>query len=241
VVFAQTGPARASDAARAFRIHLADQSIFTAASANLDGPNLKLTLPGKNGQTVQVPISSVLAIEQLNGPVSWLSSRTPTENVQTPYFGGESVWPARFDASVDGSPLSFEGRIFEHGIGVHAYSRLSFAIDSQWKIFQTQYAIDSHRDEPRKFADVTVRILLDGKVVHEEKNFREGILAPVFTVELNNAKTLTLECDYGDAGDTQAHLDWLEPALLRDVAVATPAPVTQPGAMSVTSQPTSAP
>jgi hypothetical protein len=41
-------------------------------------------------------------------------------------------------------------------------------------------------------------------------------LSPVITVDLKDAKLLTLECDYGDAGDTQARLNWLQPALLRE-------------------------
>jgi hypothetical protein len=228
IVFAATGSGGKSDAARAFRVRLADSSILTVAEAKSDGAKLSLTLQGKNASTVEVPMTSVLGIEQLNGPVGWLSSMTPTENVQTPYLGGDPIWPARFDRSVDGSPLSFDGHIYDHGIGVHAYSRLTFAIDRQWKVFRTLYAIDSQRDQPRKFADVTVRIKLDDKVMQEEKHFREGVLSPVILLDLSDAKTLTLECDYGDAGDTQAHLDWLQCAFLHEKPEASTEPATEP-------------
>ena len=33
-----------------------------------------------------VPLTSVVSIEQVNGPVIWLSSLPPSENVQTPYL-----------------------------------------------------------------------------------------------------------------------------------------------------------
>jgi hypothetical protein len=46
----------------------------------------------------------------------------------------------------------------------------------------------------------------------------------VVALELNGAKQLTLEADYGDAGDVQAHLDWIEPALLRQLSPAAPQP-----------------
>jgi hypothetical protein len=228
IVFAATGGHGVADSARAFRIRLTDSSILTVADAKSDGTKLTVTLQGKNAPTVEVPMSIVLGIEQLNGPVGWLSSMTPIENVQIPYLGGEAAWPARFDRSVDGSPLSFDGHIYEHGIGVHAYSRLSYGIDPQWKVFRTQYAIDSRRDQPRKYADVTVRIKLDGKVVHEERNFREGVISPVILLDLNGAKTLTLECDYGDAGDTQAHLDWLDAAFLHERPASATEPTTGP-------------
>lgn len=227
IAFAPT--AATADVSRAFRIRLADGTVFTVADANFDGDQLKVTLKGKNPVTLNLPMSTVLGIEQTNGPVCWLSSQSPAENVQTPYLSGAQAWPAKFDSAVDGSPLSFNGRGYDRGIGVHAYSRLTFAIDPQWTAFRTQYAIDSHRDEPRKYADVTVRIKLDDKVVHEEKHVHEGVISNVISFELKGAKTLTLECDYGDAGDTQAHLDWLQPALLRALPPATTNPAaTQP-------------
>jgi hypothetical protein len=215
VVFAAAGPRGAAPADRAFRLRLTDGSVVTVANATIAGDRLSLTLPGKNAPMPQLPLDDLLSIEQLNGPVSWLSSRVPRENVQIPYIGGAPQWPAKFDRAVDGSPLRFDGMGFDHGIGVHAYSRLSFAIDPQWTAFRTQYAIASPPERPSKFADVTVRIKLDGKIVHQMEHFREGILSPVITVDLKDGKTLTLECDYGDAGDTEARLNWLEPALLR--------------------------
>jgi hypothetical protein len=234
IVFAATGPA-AVDSSRAFRIHLTDATVITVADASLDGSKLKLALRGKNAPVLEIPFASVTGVEQLNGPVGWLSSLTPIENVQTPYLVGGTSWPARFDLSVDGSPLSFDDIVYNHGIGVHAYSRLVFAIDPQWKFFRTQYAIHSRRDDPRRYADVTVRIKLDDKVAREELHVRAGVLSPVVELDLNGAKTLTLECDFGPAGDTQAHLDWLESALLHEhptpptpaTATAT-APATQP-------------
>jgi NPCBM/NEW2 domain len=228
IAFAWAGLA-AVDSSRAFRIHLADGTLLTAPDVASKGDQLSITLPGKNAAVVSIPLVDVLGIEQTNGPVGWLSSRTPTENIQTPYLGGGSHWPAKFDSAVDGSPLSFDGKIYNHGIGVHAYSKLTFAIDPQWTTFRTQYAVESHRDDPARYADVWVRIKLDGKIVREELHFREGVLSPVVTVDLKGATTLTLECDYGDAGDTQAHLNWLEPALLREVpAATTTAPATAP-------------
>jgi hypothetical protein len=121
------------------------------------------------------------------------------------------------DTAVDGSPLRFGSQVFDHGIGVHAYSRLTYAIDPGWKGFRTQYSIDSSEDFPRPLADVTVRIKLDAKTVHEQEHVRAGLLSPVIWIDLSGAKTLELEADYGNAGDTQDHLNWIEPALVRSI------------------------
>lgn len=225
IAFSSTG-AVAADASRAFRIHLSDGTVITAPDASTQGEKLNITLAGKNAGMVSLPLANVLGIEQTNGPVGWLSSRTPTENIQTPYLGGGSHWPAKFDQAVDGSPLSFDGKIYNHGIGVHAYSRLTFAIDPQWSSFRTQFAIESNRDSPARYADVTVRLKLDGTEAHKQLHVREGELSPVITLDLRGHSTLTLECDYGDAGDTQAHLNWLEPALLRQPPAAATMPAT---------------
>ena len=214
VAFASTGTPPA-DAGHAFRVRLVDGSAVTVVGVAVTGDGVSLTLAAPAGRVVPLPLVDVLSIEQLDGPVGWLSSRTPAESVQVPYLGGATPWPARFDAAVDGGPLAFNGQAFDHGIGVHAYSRLTFAIDPGWAAFRTRFAVDSRRDAPRLLADVTVRVKVDGRVALERRDVRAGVLSPVAVVDLTGAKTLTLECDYGPNGDTQAHLNWLEPALLR--------------------------
>ena len=223
LAFADIAPPARPDAPqletpRFFRIHLLDSTIISAADITLGAGRLKMVMIGKNALTIDLPLKNVSLIEQVDGPIQWLSAQSPLEQKQTPYFGNALPWPARFDRAVDGCALSFDGRMFQHGIGVHAYSSLTFAIAPQWSAFRTQYAIESRRDFPSRIADVTVRILLDGKLVHEQKDLREGVISPVVSFGVTGAKTLTLECDFGAVtGDAQAHLNWLEPAFLRNV------------------------
>jgi hypothetical protein len=204
-----------------YRVHLNDTSILTATSVTMDGDELTLVPTNKNAKntakSVKLPLDEVSQIEQINGPVNWLTAKLLTDNVQAAYLGGEDRWPARFDLSVDGSPLSFDGQLYEHGIGVHAYSRLTFSIDPQWAAFRTQYAIDSPLGWRRPYGDVTVRIKLDGKTVHEETHVNQCKLLPAVVVDCRGNKLLTLECDYGDAGDLQGSLNWLQPAFLRSL------------------------
>ena len=65
---------------------------------------------------------------------------------------------------------------FSHGVGVHSYSRVTWDLDGSHEAFRTRYAIDTRDANTR--ADVTVRILLDGKVVFEQAHVRAGILSP---------------------------------------------------------------
>jgi hypothetical protein len=217
VEFASVGNATTSPVASrekpAFRIHLSDDSILTAADVHGDDWTFHLTFAASPAR--DVPVSSIECIEQINGPVVWLSALAPSENVQTPYL--EAAYPARFDRNVLGGPIQFGDRVYSHGIGVHAYSRLSWTIDPGEDHFRTQYAVDG--DAP--YADLTVRIKLDGEVVHERKDFRAGELSPVVELDLKGKHTLTLEAIDDQNAGVQARLNWIEPAFLRTAGATT--------------------
>jgi len=202
---------------RAFRVWLNDDSLITASSVEADEQTMRLSLA--DGSKREVPLGSAAGVEQLNGPVSWLSSRTPRSVAQIPYFGGVT-WPTRMDSTVGGRPIQFGERVYACGIGVHAYSRIEFDLDGRYEGFRTQYAIA--QEEKRQYADVTVRIKVDGKLVHERQSLKADVLSPVVVVDLpGGAKVLTLEVDYGQANDTQDRFNWIEPALLRRKPAAT--------------------
>jgi hypothetical protein len=220
VTFAAT-PSAGSDA-RAFRVRLDDGSSLVGPEVKLEGDTLHLTL-GKNEER-KLAIGHVAAIEQVNGPVSWLSSRTPTETVYFPFFGTSPEPPARMDRSWTAREIAFKDHVFAHGIGVHAYSRISWPLDGKFEAFRTRFAVDG--DSPE--ADLTVRVKLDDKIVFEQEHVRAGVLSPVVLQDLASAKKLTLEVD-GGTGYVEDRLNWIEPALLKKkpAEVPTPAPATQ--------------
>lgn len=217
VTFAST-PSTSSDA-RAFRVRLDDGSSLVGPDVKLEADNLVLTL-GKNAQR-KLAIGHVTTIEQVNGPVSWLSSRTPSEAEYYPFFGTSQEPPLRIDRSWTGAPITYKEITYAHGIGVHAYSRLTWTLDGKYEAFRTRFAVDG--DSPQ--ADVTVRVKLDGKTVFEQPHVRAGTLSPVVLQDLNGAKKLTLEVD-GGTGYVEDRLDWIEPALLKKKPAA--APTTAP-------------
>ena len=76
---------------------------------------------------------------------------------------------------------------------------------------------------------------LDDKPVYEKQHVRGGTLSPVVVIDLGAAKKLTLEVE-GGPGYVQDRLNWIEPALLREVPKPE-APATQPQPQSAASQP----
>lgn len=218
VTFASTGISAGvstQKSAPSYRIRLDDGSSIVGTSLALAGAKLTISI---GGVVREIGLDNVSGIEQVNGPVSWLTSIRPREDVQTPFVGiaavdGGSMWRTRIDTDVAGQPFVVGGRSFQRGIGVHSYSRLVFPLDGSYKAFRTRYGMNDSLVR----ADVTVRILVGGKTVHEAKNVKAGVLSPVVVVDLPaDAKELALEVDYGEGIDVEDRLNWLEPALLRE-------------------------
>jgi hypothetical protein len=219
IQFASTAaPGAAAAGSRSFRIRLADGSSLPARALTLD--NGKLSADLGDGKPRPMDLARVAAVEQINGPAAWLSGRPPAESVYVPFFGNGQEYPARMDATVEGSKdLRFGGKTFRRAVGVHAYSKLTWPLDGTYAAFRTQYAVDERLTQ----ADMTVRIRVGDKVVHEKQNVRGGTLSPVITVDLAGAKSMTLEVDYGSGTDVQDRLVWLEPALLKKKPALAPA------------------
>jgi hypothetical protein len=194
-------------ATKGFRVTLADGSQFSASGVTVAGNSAAMT--GADGKERTIDLASIYSIEQLSGPVVWLSMVEPSSSTQTPYL--DAPFPSRIDRTVSGGAIRFKDRTFVRGIGMHSKARMTWKLSPEFIRFRTQYAIDGDRP----MADVTVRILVDDKVVHEMMHVRSGALAAPVIVDLNNAGTLALEVDYGDGLDVQDHLNWIEPALIR--------------------------
>jgi hypothetical protein len=215
VLFSTGSQGKNPGGGKMFRVSFAGGDSISASDLSLAGDQLKLTFPDKT--ETSVPISSVDKIEQINGPLCWLTSLDPVDNIYKPMF--EEKFPARFDFTVDGEQsIASKYPGFHHGIGCHSYSKISYALDGGYPFFRTRFAMDT--DSP--LAEVTVRVLLDEKVVWEEKGVKAGGIYPMTVVPLGNAKKLGLEVDYGENYATQGRFVWLDPALVRQQ------PSTQP-------------
>lgn len=191
----------------AYMLRLASGSVLSCESLTLDDDKLNITVAG--GAKASLPTSVVASIEHTAGPVVWLSTRTPSEVVYTPYFTGD--FTPKMDKTVTGEPIRLGNQVIQRGIGMHSKTRMTFALQPEDRSFRTRYAIDPALG----YANVDVRVFVDGKSVHENKGFKAGDLSPVVEVDLKNAKSLTLEVDYGQGYDIQDRLTWIEPAILR--------------------------
>ncbi len=235
----------AATAASAMRVRLGDGSSLTADDVLLKEENLIISSKGAENRSV--PMSAVAGIEQLNGPVAWLSARTPTSAEQINFaIEHPESFPTRMNCNVEGRPIRFGRLTYARGIGVHAKSIVTFNIDPAYPIFRTQFAVDP--DQPRTDkADVTVRIKVDEKIAHEVKHFRGGRLAEPVFVDVAGGKRLTLEVDFGANAETQDRFNWIEPAFIKHKpaapasAPAVAEPATTRPTVVIPTEPTSEP
>jgi hypothetical protein len=201
---------------RGFRLTLAGDLRVTARSVSVTGDQAILTFDAAAAPRT-LPLRSVLSIEQINGPVLWLTALPPAELVHQPYFASTTTPPA-VDRSVAGDPIrapamasTSEDRPARTGIGVASYSRLTWQLPKGYSTFRTLVAIDGKL----AYANVVLRVKLDEKVVREITDFTAAVSPQLLTVPLNGAETLTLEVDYGQTLDVQDRVNWIEPALLK--------------------------
>ena len=210
VTFAATVQAGGAKPKPSFRVRLDEGSVLAATAVKVAGDRVEATV---GGAAKSLPLGRVAAIEQVNGPVAFLSSLQPSANVYTPYLGSDQRFLARMNSDFEGNPVRFRDRTIARAIATHAYSKLTWPLDGTYSAFRTRYAMDP-KAEQGGGGDVTVRVLLDDKVVHERRNVRPGQLPGQVVVDLGGAKSITLEVDYGRMIDSNDRLNWLEPALL---------------------------
>jgi hypothetical protein len=203
-----------SEPKRAWRLGFSDGSRLTAATIGMRDGKFSFSLPGDAPDVRRsTDLAYLSALEQVNGPVSWLSDRAPAASEQAS-MSSDSHYPAQMNSNVFGKPMRVGSQIFDIGIGVHANSIMRFPLDGTYRFFRTRYAIDTSGDVSK--ALVNVRILIDGRVAHEQLNFGPYILSPVTTIDLKGAKELTLEVTAAGITDSQDRFNWIESGLVRD-------------------------
>jgi len=114
--------------------------------------------------------------------------------------------------TVEDRRLCVGGLVFRLGLGTHAVSHLTYRLDGKYRSFETFYGAD---DEAAQWHRLQFRILVDGKVC-ADSGIVAGYHQPGYaSVDVTNARNLTLEVLDGGDGITADHADWIYPALMR--------------------------
>ena len=166
----------------------------------------------------KLPRAAVSALRFGHGGATWLSTLPPTDVRQVPWLGGadDFLFGWRRDRTVTGRPLTVGGRRFGRGIGCHARSELTFGLDGAARWFTAEVGIaDEVLTLPERGA-VEFRVLLDGREAWKSAVVRGGDPAQALpSIELGDAKRLTLIVDFGSGEDVADRAVWGNALLLR--------------------------
>ena len=156
------------------------------------------------GCVLDVPVSRLHRLEVSSDKLVWLADLTP-EVEQTPAF--DRTWPWHNNRSAVGPGFVLAGRRFERGVGLVPHARLTYQLDGRFDVFEAFIGID---DRGGPAAHAIFRVHVDGAKVFESEPMVLDQAPQQLRVALNQAKTLTIEVDFGknyDLGDFCAFAD----------------------------------
>jgi hypothetical protein len=164
---------------------------------------------------VKVSLEKVIALDLAHGRAVYLSDLEPKEYESTPLLGEQGPrWPLGRDATADGFDLRLKGSPHDKGLGMHARSRVTYDMGSAYGRFEAVVGLDDLRG---RRGGVRIAVLVDGKPIKLERDGELTMARGPLTlnVPIKNAKTLTLEVDFGARGGVEGVVDWIDARVVR--------------------------
>ncbi len=180
---------------------------LTAGDLSWAGKVIEARLQG--GQSIVLEAERIVRLDVIGGRWQWLSQHQPISFEHTPMLSLD--WAYANDHNVLGGPISVAGKTFEHGIGVHSRSSLTYDLKGLYDAFVTSFGVD---DDSGPFADVDVAVFVDGQRRFEKAHVRRGVLHGPVRLDVKRAKRVSLLVDFGENGDVQDRFNWVETALV---------------------------
>lgn len=205
------------DAARVI-VDLLDQGRLRGRLTRLDA--LAATLEFEARRTIVLPLNTLAELTLDDGSVAFLSSFAPAKVVEG-YFADDEVgmrWPFQVDASVLGAPLRAGGRLWPRGLGVHAPSRLEFALDGAWRTLRGNVAIDDSVLLLPYKGSVEFEVYLGGTETPAWRSGRvRGGDAPIAlpAIDLTGVNRISLVVTMDERAFVADRADWLRLLLVR--------------------------
>ena len=214
------GPSRDAAAGGAARVcvDLADGGRLHAELARLEAGGVRLRWGGAS--SLQLPLGAVAELCADDGSLAYLSSLAPV-SVREGWPPDDELglkWPFRVDRAVTGEPLRAAGRVWSRGLGVHAPSRLEWALDGRWSALRGAVAIDDSVLLLPYRGSVEFSIYLDGRAEPAWKSGRVrggDAPLPLPPLALGGVQRLALVVEMDERSYVADRGDWLRMLLLR--------------------------
>jgi len=211
-------PGEAQDDARApVFVDLAGGSRLRGRLVEIDSRGCSLAV--RPGEPLLLPAAGVLEVAVRDGSFAYLSDIAPADRGPESPFGDDlgMVYAPRVDrAVVSAGPLRVAGRTWARGLGVHAPSRLTWALDGEWSQLRTWAGIDDEALEIARTGSVRFLVEVDGEERFASMVRHGGEPAlELPPVDLSGARELVLEVDAASDHWVADRADWLRPILVR--------------------------
>ena len=112
--------------------------------------------------------------------------------------------------SGDGTEMKINGRRFEKGIGVHADSRITYALGGKWITFTSMIGVD---DTGGETGSVVFQVFADGEMVYESGVMTGKQAAKEIEVDVQGKKELWLVVTDAEDGSSRDMANWANPIL----------------------------
>jgi len=198
-------------------VRLRGGSRLSAGLLELD--TQRVVLATRFAERLELPLSSLASLVARGPGVVLLAELTPVAVEQWPSVGqpADFLFPWHADLSVTGRLLSVGGIPRATGLGVHANTRLVFALPEHSQRLRVTGGLVDEVSELAAAGSVRFQIQVDDRVATRSEVVREGQEPAVLRVDdLRGARRLELLVDDGgddDAGDRAA---WVDGVILLD-------------------------
>jgi hypothetical protein len=195
------------DAASRSLVGFVDGSVFSAKSLTLVEGHTEIAL-AENVLLVARKTEPVF-LQPFFGPVEYLSDLRPSGYRHIPYLS--IPWEYQLDANVDGTRLRAGGQIYSKGVGMHSAARLTWQLDKVYRRFHADLAID---EQTGNRGSVVFRVFSGPREIYKSPIVRGGDKPLAISVDIRDARQLSLVVDYADRADVLDHADWLNARLI---------------------------
>ncbi|WP_218006745.1 NPCBM/NEW2 domain-containing protein [Microtetraspora fusca] len=107
----------------------------------------------------------------------------------------------------DGRTISLAGTTYAKGLGVHAYSKVTYYLGKACTRFTSVMGVD---DETRGNGSVTFKVIADGTVVHTSGRLTGTTPPETLDVDVTGARIVDLEVNDSGDGNGADHADWAD-------------------------------
>jgi NPCBM/NEW2 domain len=191
-------------------IRLANADLLAATRVVLAGETIKARLV--SGPEVSIPASALASLDFSAGKVAYLSQLEPRDVKYVPFFD-LVLHEYRRDRSLDGAPLSLEGKSYKRGLAIHSKTTLRYRVGGDYTRFQAIAGIDDSVSRLER----SVRLIIsgDGKSLFDAE-IKGGTRARPIELDVAGVRDFTIVVDFGaDGNDIADHLDLAEARFLK--------------------------